>query len=272
MFNKEYIFNQLKEMGAPQDSVVLVHSSLKAVGEVEGRGEGFLDILIEYFTKEGGLLCIPTHTWAFAGNDKISLDLTEPKTCIGKLPDIAANREGGVRTLHPTHSMAVFGDKCRVKAFTEGEDEITTPTSKDGCYAKLFKNNGYILLVGVGHNRNTYLHSVEEILDIPNRISQDTFRMLIKNKDGSLTLRNNHYHKADFTNDVSARYPKFEPAFRHFGAIEDGFVGNAKTQLCSAVGMKRVLETVYKRSGGIELLMEYTPIPREYYEGELCDE
>jgi hypothetical protein len=36
--------------------------------------------------------------------------------------------------------------------------------------------------------------------------------------------------------------------------------------------MKRVLETIYKRSDGIELLMEYTPIPREYYEGELCDE
>ena len=44
MFNKEYIFGQLKEMGAPQDSIVLVHSSLKAVGEVEGRGDGLLDI------------------------------------------------------------------------------------------------------------------------------------------------------------------------------------------------------------------------------------
>jgi hypothetical protein len=71
---------------------------------------------------------------------------------------------------------------------------------------------------------------------------------------------------------VSARFPNYEEAFRYHGCIRDGFVGGASAQLCSAVRMKRVLETIYKRSGGIELLQEYTPIPREYYEGELCDE
>ena len=63
MFDRKTIFEQLQAMGAPRDSIVLIHSSLRAVGEVEGRGEGLLDILIEYFTAEGGLLCIPTHTW-----------------------------------------------------------------------------------------------------------------------------------------------------------------------------------------------------------------
>ena len=74
MFNKEYIFNQLKEMGAPRDSIVFVHSSLKAIGEVEGRADGLIDILKEYFTAEGGLLCIPTHTWAFGNNGEIKFD------------------------------------------------------------------------------------------------------------------------------------------------------------------------------------------------------
>ena len=265
MFNKNDIFKQLEEMNAPKNSVVLMHSSLKAIGEVEGRGEGLLDILIEYFTEDGGIFCIPTHTWAFAGDDKVSLDLTKPKTCIGKLPDIAAVRVDGVRTMHPTHSMAVFGEKSRVEEFIKGEDEITTPTSKDGCYAKIFKNNGYVLLAGVGHNRNTYLHSVEEILDIKNRISDDTFRMLIKDKDGNIVLRNNHYHKADFTNDVSARYPKFEPAFRYFGAITDGYIGNAKTQLCSAVKMKETLELIYSRANGEEILFDFTPLDEKLF-------
>ena len=30
---------------------------------------------------------------------------------------------------------------------------------------------GKILLVGVGHERNTYIHSVEEVLNVPNRLS-----------------------------------------------------------------------------------------------------
>ena len=59
MFTKEELIAQLRAMNAPRDSVVLAHSSLKAIGETEDRGQGVLDALIEYFTAEGGLLCIP---------------------------------------------------------------------------------------------------------------------------------------------------------------------------------------------------------------------
>ena len=48
IFSKEEIFSQLRSLGVPTDKPVAVHSSLKAIGEVEGRGEGFLDMLIEY--------------------------------------------------------------------------------------------------------------------------------------------------------------------------------------------------------------------------------
>ena len=67
MFTKQNIFEQLERMNAPRDSVVLVHTSLRLIGEVEGGGEGLLDILIEYFTAGGGLFIVPTHTWANLG-------------------------------------------------------------------------------------------------------------------------------------------------------------------------------------------------------------
>ena len=47
MYTKEQLFKQLHDMNAPQDSVVLMHTSLRAVGEFEGRGEGLLDALIK---------------------------------------------------------------------------------------------------------------------------------------------------------------------------------------------------------------------------------
>ena len=76
MYTKEMIMEQLTQMGAPRDSVVTVHSSLRAVGETEGRGEGLLDALIGYFTSRGGLLMIPTHTWAnFFDHRELSLDM-----------------------------------------------------------------------------------------------------------------------------------------------------------------------------------------------------
>ncbi len=265
MTNKSKIFEQLKKMNAPTDSIVLVHSSLRAIGEVEGRGEGLLDALIEYFTADGGLLCIPTHTWAnIYTTGKITLDLTDSSTCIGTLPNIAAKMTQ-VRTLHPTHSMAVFGDIERANAFAYGEDTFDTPANPKGCYGKIFENNGYILLIGVGHNRNTYLHCVEEMLGVPNRLAQNATVATVKHPDGHIVSQEMHPHEAVGIKDVSMQYPKYEPAFRYHNCIIDGFIGNANAQLCNARKMKEVMELIFNRSGGAELMSDDLPLEKHLY-------
>ena len=265
MFTKREIIGQLRALGVPRDRVVLVHTSLRAVGEVEGRGEGFLDALIAHCTADGGLLCIPTHTWAFAGKtDRVALDMTVAETCIGTLPNIAAGDVRGVRTSHPTHSMAVFGDPDRVAAFVAGEEKINTPGRPDGCYGKICERGGYILLVGVGHNRDTYLHSVEEMLNVPNRLSPER-ELTVRHPDGSVEVRRQHTHRAEGIRDVSANYPKYEPAFRAHGCIRDGLLGNAPAQLCSARGMAQVMRLVRERSGGAELMADDAALPEKYY-------
>ena len=264
MYTKKEIMAQLSLMGAPRDSVVLVHSSLRAVGETEGRGEGLLEALIEYFTADGGLLCIPTHTWANVGKTDVpTLDMTSSKTCIGTLPDIAAAHPMAKRSLHPTHSMAVFG--LGAEEFIADEVKAQTPAPPFGCYGKICSRGGKILLVGVGHNRNTYLHSVEEMLGVTNRLSAELQPMTVLHKDGTLEAHPSRSHHAEGIGDVSMRYPKYEPAFRHYGHITDGFVGHAPAQLCDARGMKEVLELIYNRSGGKELMQDFQPLDTGLY-------
>ena len=264
MYTKQDIKSQLAAMNAPRDSVVLIHSSLRAVGETEGRGEGLLQAFIEYFTEDGGLLCIPTHTWANAGKTDVpTLDLTRPKTCIGTLPDIAAAHPLAKRSLHPTHSMAVFGDGA--EEFVADDVKAKTPAPPFGCHGKIYDRGGKILLVGVVHNRNTYLHCVEEMLNVPNRLSPQPLPMSILHKDGTLQPRPSRSHHAEGIGDVSMRYVKYEPAFRHYGYITDGFVGNAPAQLCDARGMKEVLELIYKRSNGAELMQDFESLDTSLY-------
>jgi len=266
MYTKSQIKAQLAAMNAPKNTVVLVHSSLRAVGETEGRGEGLLDALIEYFTEDGGLLCIPTHTWANADKlDRPTLDMNSAETCIGTLPNIAAAHSLAHRSCHPTHSMAVFGDGA--EEYIADETKTETPAPPFGCYGKICSHGGKILLVGVGHNRNTYLHCVEEMLCVPNRLSREKLPMTVLHRNGGLVNRPSHCHHAEGIGDVSLRYPKYEPAFRHYGHITDGFVGGAATQLCDARGMKNVLEMIYLRSGGKELMLDFQPIPTEFYCG-----
>ena len=266
MYTKKEIFSQLEEMNAPQDSVVLMHSSLRAVGEVEGGGQGLLDIMVEYFTAKGGLFCVPTHTWGFLGKkDKITLDLTLAESNLGAFSRIAAADPRAVRSENPSHSIAVFGDRKKALEFVKGEELVTGPTGPDTCYGKIYENKGKVLLVGVTHNRNTFLHCVDEMLDIPDRLTEDKKRVTVKRKTGEIIEREMLCHHSSFTIDLSLRFPQYETAFRYHHAITDGFVGNAPTQLCDAVKMKEVMEMIWERSGHTDVLRDEFPIPQCFY-------
>ena len=278
MHTKESLTAQLSALGAPRDVPVVVHTSLRAVGPVEGRADGFLDALISYFTRdrspEGGLLCIPTHTWARLGKeDPVTLDMSSGETCIGTLPSVAALRPDGHRSMHPTHSMAVFGDPEKAEDFIAGEVMTDTSTSPRGCFGKLYDRGGYVLLVGVGHNRNTYLHSAEERLGVPNRLSEGYVRADIRLLSGDVIERPIRCHHAEGIGDVSARYPRYEPAFRAHGCIRGGTLGDAPVQLCDCRKMTEVMALIRERSKGAELMAgdpgdPALSIPEEYYRAE----
>ena len=90
MITKEQLLDQLKTLKVPTDKPVIVHASLKSIGAIDGGAKTLLDALIEHITSDGGLLCVPTHTWAnFERGDEIILDLFNPKTCVGAFPEYA---------------------------------------------------------------------------------------------------------------------------------------------------------------------------------------
>ena len=258
MFTKSHIHTQLRRMGVAPADTVLMHTSMKAVGEVEGRAEGFLDALIDYFA-EDGLLLIPTHTWKHLGETP-TVDMTSSYTCIGLLPSLAAVHPMAHRSLHPTHSMAAFGK--RAEEYIAGEEDIDTSTHWKGCYGRLYDVGGKILLCGVGHNRNTYLHSCEERIGVPNRLSADLKPCTIRMPSGELVSHPIHCHCAIGCGDVSAHYPKYEPVFRKAGAITDGHLGNAPTQFCDCRIMCDVMEQIHRLHPD-ELCFDDEPIPEE---------
>ena len=263
-YTKAELFDQLRSMNAPRDSIVLMHSSLRLVGNVEGGGETLLSALVEYFTEEGGLFCVPTHTWNRIG-EEITLDVADPRTCLGAFSDLAVRSGLGIRTENPTHSMVVFGDAERARKFAEGEIDVPSGTSPESCYGKLYSMGGKVLLVGVAHNKNTYLHCVEEMLGMHDaRLAKEPCKVRVKRQSGETVTCCIRPHQTAFTNDVSLRFPKYETAFRYHGAITDGFLGNAPAQLCDARRMKDVMEWIYSRAGRDPLEDELAFPPKWY--------
>ena len=260
MIIKEEILKQLASFDIAKGKIVTVHTSLKAIGKIDGGGETLLSALIEFFTQDGGLLCVPTHTW-----NSTVYDMRENESCIGVLPKIAAGHPDGVRTVHPTHSMTVFGEKNRVMDFVKDEGVVDTPTNPKGCYGKIYDEDGFVLLIGVGHDKNTFLHCVEEMLDVPNRLTKEMVERMIIHKDGREEQRFLHWFDTDEIPDVSVNFGKFEPAFRYHDCIIDEQIGNAKIQLCSARKMKSVVELIYKNNNGRELLNNNLSLDERLY-------
>ena len=227
IFSKEEIISQLRSLGVPTDKPVTVHSSLRAIGEVEGRGEGLLDILIEYVTSDGGLLCIPAHTWhRCGGNGQITLDVCSNDVCIGTLAKIASTYKNVHRTLNPTHSLAIFGDDEKAASFSSLDDSLVSSSDPKGCLGSFIDRNGCVLLIGVGQEKNTFLHVVEDLNNVSNRLSEP-YPASVKLANGSIIEKPLKLIAPRGIGDVSRNYPKLEPAFRQGGAIKYGKIGIA---------------------------------------------
>lgn len=263
MLTKEKLYSSLEKLGILPSDTVIMHTSLKKIGKIEGGAEALLDWLVEYFTRGGGLFCVPTHTWHLLLQNTPTLDLTKNESVCGVFTQIAAAHKNAVRSLHPTHSMVVFGrDACQ---FIEREKNSVTMVSPSGCYGAFYEACGKILLVGVGQDKNTYLHSVEERLGVPNRNDTKLTKTTIKHPDGRIEEREIYQLLAEGIEDVSYNYPNYEPAFRYHGCIKDGFIGEAKTEACDAARIYEVMKMIFERSSGRELLAKSLPIDEKYY-------
>lgn len=265
-FSEEDIKKQLRLLGVPQNVPVTVHTSLRAVGAVEGGAEGFLKALIGHVTENGGLLCVPTHTWHRCGDEEmLTLDILSDDVCIGTLPKIASVFPGVHRSEHPTHSLAVFGEREKAEVFIAHDREISSSSDPAGCLGQLEREHGSILLIGVGQEKNTFLHITEEMFGVKNRLSRNVYRATVRRADGTVEERPLRLIAPEGLGDVSARYPKFEPAFDWNGCVKYGYIGNALSRLCDAGGLKRTMEKLLSRSGGAELLADDRPLPPELY-------
>ncbi len=263
IYKKEELIRQLEQLHTPKGAIVLMHSSLRSIGKVEGGAEGLLDILIDHFAWDGGLFCVPTHTWHNLGKD-ITLDMDSDESCLSAFAGVAIRDGRGIRSENPCHSMVVFGERERAEAFVEGELFVSTPTAPESCYGKLIENGGFVLLVGVGHNKNTCLHTVDEMLHIPNRMGDTPVPMAVKKGD-QLIKRELRLFQTDYIEDISLRFWKYETAFRYHRCITDGFLGNAPVQLCDAKKMKETVALIYQNSNRTDPLKDEEAIPPKWY-------
>lgn len=257
MYTKDEIILSLKKSGIDPKGVLLVHSSMRAIGEVDGGADTVIDAFMEYM--RDGLLLFPTHTWSESNNKEGIYDPTTEPSCIGVLTNIFRKREGVVRSLHPTHSVAAIGRGA--KEFIEGEEKRTTPCSREGVLGRLYDIEAQILFLGCDLTRNTYIHGVEEWNDIPKRLTVEYSPLRVR-VDGRLIDTPMKRHKSP-NGSIHLNYDKLEAPFLSKGAIKKFVIGDAVCYLGNAVKMADITTELLKKNP--DLFIDREPVPEKWY-------
>lgn len=233
-YRKDDLIKALETLHINKKGTLLVHSSMKSIGEVEGGADTVLDALSEYMSE--GLLVLPTHTWSYINESNPKFYVKDSKVCVGILPEIFRKREDVVRSLHPTHSVAALGKLAQ--KFIEGHEQWDTPCARKSPWGKLLDYEAQIMLLGVDLRRNTFIHGVEEWLDIPGRLTNEKQALYVVLPDGREisvpSRRHTPYHWSEY-------FWKVDEFLEEHGAMRKGKFGKATVRICETKPMTKLL-------------------------------
>ena len=179
-----------RSLGVAAGDTLLVHSSYKSFGGVDGGPQAVIDALLEVLGEEGTLL-MPTFNFDFCkGAD---WDVRETPSQMGFMTNLVRQDERASRGFHPIYSFAVIGKHA--ESFGALRDKSSY--GANSAFAKLHELDGKIMVVGLSYNDSmTFFHHIEEmegveyrflkdftgkITDWEGKTVTDTYQMLVRN-------------------------------------------------------------------------------------------
>lgn len=234
MHTYERLIQQLEQLQIDLKGTILVHSSLKSMGPIDGGADTVLDALMDYMRE--GLLVLPAHTWSVINTDNPRFYIHEtPVSSISILPELFRKRAGVVRSGHPTHSVCAYGRDAI--SFTTGDERFDTPCARGSAWGKLLDRKTKILMLGVDLRSCTFIHGVEEWLDIPGRLTDEHKSLYTVYPDGTEV----HVPSRRHIGNVSKNYGKAESQLMEQGAVRTGKLGDAAVMVCDTEQMTDAL-------------------------------
>lgn len=223
---------ELRALGLAAGDRVVVHSSLRAVGQLAGAPETVAQALLSVVGRSG-LVVAPTFTY---DNETFDPLLTPGRT--GALAEFLRGRPGAVRSLHPFYSVIAVG--AGASELCDGH-QLVAATGAGSPLDRLATDGGKVLLLGVGHTSNTTIHVGEfraevSYLDIPFDPEWPTAATIELGDSRSIDVSYERFP------GCSRAFGTIERSLRKRGAVRDGRVGRALAQLVS--GRALVEETI----------------------------
>lgn len=253
-FTREQLLEGIASCGIRGGDLLVVHSSLRAVGWIEGSPltliRAFQDLL-----GPRGTLVMPTFSFNLQEWSLGPFDPLRTPSRVGRLTEVFRRQPGVVRSLHPTHSVAAWGRRAR--GIVSVVPEIHEPLGPGSPLDLARELGAKIMLLGVGQNRNSTVHLAEHMaalpyLDVPfsETADFDAAWYLPAPGEGPRLLRIRQMPGS------SGGFAVLDdlPAVR--ALIQEGMVGRARAQVMSAEAVCREVCALLERNPDLLLRHE----------------
>lgn len=181
---KQDILAALKEAGVDKGQTIMVHTSLSSLGFVCGGAQTVIEALLESVGADGTIM-MPTQSWKnldpTAGvhweepeewwqtiRDNwpaYNKDIT-PTNTMGAVAEMFRKWPGTLRSDHPARSVAANGKNAD---YLTKDHSLSNIFGEGSPLGKLYELDGYVLLIGVGYDKNTSLHLADVRAEYPGK-------------------------------------------------------------------------------------------------------
>ncbi|MBB3112206.1 aminoglycoside 3-N-acetyltransferase [Paenibacillus phyllosphaerae] len=214
IWTRDELVEAFRNIGLQEGQTVFVHTSLRSLGYVVGGAETLIRALLEVVGIDGTIM-MPSQTWKnldpqtgvhweapqawwpiirehWPAYDKA---LT-PAIGMSVVAEMFRKWPGAMRSDHPARSVAAVGKHAAY--LTEGHD-LSCIFGPGSPVDKLYGLDGHVLLIGVGHDKNTSLHLAETRADFPSKtMTEESSAILVDGKRRWVTYSTQAVDDSDF--------------------------------------------------------------------------
>jgi aminoglycoside 3-N-acetyltransferase len=239
---EDVIVQELKRAGIQPADNLIVHSSLKSLGYVDGGAQTVITALLRAIGPEGTLM-MPTFTFSLPMWNMPPYEKATSPSRVGRITEAFRQMPGVLRSDHPSHSVAAFGPLA---------EELTrdhlhcTPLGLDSPFDKFYRRGGKILMLGTRQDTNSILHLSEvragvPYLDVAFTHGQNFEIAAMKNEKGEVVEVRIYQVPG-----CSRGFTQCEPYLRKEGVLKDVTICKSRSQL---LDVKSLVEAMVRKLG-----------------------
>lgn len=226
---KEDLARAFKNVGIRRGQTVMVHTSLSSLGFVCGGAQTVIEALLES-VGENGTVMMPAQSWKNL-DPETGVHWEEPKewwqtirdhwpafnpeitptNTMGAVAEMFRKWPGALRSGHPARSVAAYGKQAEYLTKNHDLSNIFGDGSPIG---KLYELDGYVLLIGVGYDKNTSLHLADARAEYPGKhFTTEHSAVMVDGKRKWVAYRTLYVDGEDFE-EIGAAFESEGKAFK----------------------------------------------------------